>query len=167
MLLLYFFAFSLHAALSPPALAFLRIATSLPLQASVILVQCFIYAALFLLPPCCIPVPALLFYALTRQPVPVFPFLLSLHAFLLVISPASAPLHPPSSILFLLIIESQNGLVWKGPHRPPSPTPCRGQGCPPPAQAAQGSIQAGLEHLQGWGTTASLSDCASASLPSD
>jgi len=31
-----------------------------------------------------------------------------------------------------------------------------GQGCPPPAQAAQGPIQPGLECLQGWGTTAYL-----------
>jgi len=31
------------------------------------------------------------------------------------------------------------------------PTPCHGQGYHPPAQAAQGPIQAGLEHLQGWG----------------
>jgi len=30
--------------------------------------------------------------------------------------------------------------------------PCYGQGCHPPAQAAQGPIQPGLEHLQGWGT---------------
>ena len=29
---------------------------------------------------------------------------------------------------------------------------CLGQGCLPPAQASQGSIQPGLEHLQGWGT---------------
>ena len=36
------------------------------------------------------------------------------------------------------------------------PTLCHGQGCPPPAQAAQGPIQPGLERLQGWGTTASL-----------
>ena len=30
----------------------------------------------------------------------------------------------------------------------------------PPAQAAQGPIQPGLEHLQGWGTTDSLGSCA-------
>ena len=56
------------------------------------------------------------------------------------------------------IIESQNGLGWKGPQSPPSP--CHGQGCPPPAQAAQGPIQPGFEHFQGWGTTASLGSCA-------
>ena len=64
-------------------------------------------------------------------------------------------------------IESQKGLVWKGPESPPSPTPCCGQGCPPPAQAAQGLIQPGLERLQGWGTTASMGSCASASPPSE
>lgn len=41
-------------------------------QASALLVPCFIYTALFLL-PCSTPVPALLFHALTTQPVPVFP----------------------------------------------------------------------------------------------
>ena len=34
----------------------------------------------------------------------------------------------------------------------PIPTLCQGQGCPPPAQVAQGPIQPGLECLQGWGT---------------
>jgi len=29
-------------------------------------------------------------------------------------------------------------------------------GCPPPTQAAQGPVQPGLEHLQGWGTHSSL-----------
>ena len=33
----------------------------------------------------------------------------------------------------------------------PVPTHCYRQDCPPPAQAAQGLIQPGLEHLQGWG----------------
>jgi len=33
----------------------------------------------------------------------------------------------------------------------PVRTPCCGQGYCPPAQAAQGPIQPGLEHLQGWG----------------
>ena len=50
--------------------------------------------------------------------------------------------------------------------QPMLPNPCHEQGCPPPAQAAQGPIQPGLERLQGWGTTASLGSCASASLPS-
>jgi len=36
------------------------------------------------------------------------------------------------------------------------PNLCRGQGYHPPAQAAQGPIQPGLEHFQGWDTTASL-----------
>jgi len=31
----------------------------------------------------------------------------------------------------------------------PAPTPCHRQGCYPPAQAAQGPIQAGLDCLQG------------------
>ena len=30
------------------------------------------------------------------------------------------------------------------------PTPCHGQGCHPPAQAAQGCIQLDLKHLQEW-----------------
>ena len=47
----------------------------------------------------------------------------------------------------------------------PVPAPCHGQGCPPPAQAAQGPIQPGFECLQGWGTTASLGSCASSSPP--
>ena len=33
----------------------------------------------------------------------------------------------------------------------------------PSSSAAQGPIQPGLERLQGWGTTASLGSCASAS----
>jgi len=37
-----------------------------------------------------------------------------------------------------------------------SQSSAKGQGCPPPAQSAQGPIQSGLEHLQGWGATASL-----------
>jgi len=49
----------------------------------------------------------------------------------------------------------------------PVPPPCHGQGCPPPAQAAQHPIQPGLERLQEWGTTASLGSCASTSLPSE
>jgi len=32
------------------------------------------------------------------------------------------------------------------------PTPCHGEVCHPPVQAAQVSIQSGLEYLQGWGT---------------
>ena len=41
--------------------------------------------------------------------------------------------------------------------------PCHGQSCLSLDQAAQGPVQPGLEHLQGWGTTASLGSCASAS----
>ena len=41
-------------------------------------------------------------------------------------------------------MESQNGLGWKGPQMPTHPNPSRGQGCPPPAQAAQGPIPPGL-----------------------
>ena len=48
----------------------------------------------------------------------------------------------------LVNTESQNGSCWKGPRCPHCPNPCRGQCCPPPAQAA---IPAGLKHLQGWG----------------
>jgi len=36
-------------------------------------------------------------------------------------------------------------------------TSCHGQGCPPPAQAAQGPIQPGLECLQTWGIHCPLS----------
>jgi len=32
----------------------------------------------------------------------------------------------------------------------PAPTTCHGQGCSPPDQTAQGPINLGLEHLQGW-----------------
>ena len=49
-------------------------------------------------------------------------------------------------------IGSQKGLGWKGPQSPPSPNPCHAQGCPPPAQSAQGPIQPGLQCPQGWGT---------------
>jgi len=45
------------------------------------------------------------------------------------------------------------------------PTLCWGQGCHPPAEAVQGSIQPGLVHLQRWGTCSSLGSCASASPP--
>jgi len=44
----------------------------------------------------------------------------------------------------------------EGNHSPYSPNPC----------PAQGPIQPGLEYLQGWGTTAFLGSCASASPPS-
>ena len=52
--------------------------------------------------------------------------------------------------------ESQNGPGWKGPQGSLNlQPPCRMQGHQPPrlipAQAAQGPIQPGLEHLQGWG----------------
>jgi len=58
--------------------------------------------------------------------------------------------------------------VWVGRdlNTHPIPIPGHGQGCSPPAQAAQSPIQPGLEHLQRWGTTASLGSCASASPPS-
>jgi len=61
------------------------------------------------------------------------------------------------------VIESQNGLGWKGAQSPRCPNPCCGQGYPPPAPASQGPIQPGLECVQGWGTTASLHSCARAS----
>jgi len=49
-------------------------------------------------------------------------------------------------------------MVWVGRDLKAHPvsTPCHGQGCHPPAQAAQGPIQPGLECLQRWGTTAWL-----------
>ena len=51
------------------------------------------------------------------------------------------------------ITELQNhGMVQVGRDLKAHPTPCHGQGCHPAAQAAQGPIQPGLEHLQGWGT---------------
>ena len=59
------------------------------------------------------------------------------------------------------ITESLCGLGWKRPQSPHRPNPSHGQGCPPPAQAAQSPIQPGLECLQGWGTTASLGSCVS------
>ena len=68
--------------------------------------------------------------------------------------------------LVLRIIESQSALGWKGLQSPSIPTPLPWAVLPPPAQAAQGPIQPGLECLQGWGTTASLGSCASTSLPS-
>ena len=43
---------------------------------------------------------------------------------------------------------------WFGLEETPKPT--HRQGCPPPAQAAQGPIQPGLEHLQGWGKISSV-----------
>ena len=55
-----------------------------------------------------------------------------------------------------LMESSENSLGWRGPQSPSSPNPCHGQDCHPPAQAAQGPIQPGLERLQGWSTTASL-----------
>ena len=57
------------------------------------------------------------------------------------------------------ITESQNGLGWKGPQSPPRPNPCHGQGYLPPAQAAQGPIQPGLEHLQLLWAAVSASHC--------
>ena len=41
--------------------------------------------------------------------------------------------------------ESQDNLGWRRLQTPPSPNPCHGQGCPPPAQAAQGPIQPGFQ----------------------
>jgi len=62
-------------------------------------------------------------------------------------------------ILVWAFNESQNHrlnhrMAWVGKNLKAHavPTHCHGQGCYPPAQAAQGPIQAGLEQLQGWGT---------------
>lgn len=63
----------------------------------------------------------------------------------------------PPSICYIdhRITESQNVLGWKEPQRSPCYSPCCGQGYQPlnqaVDQAAQGLIQSGLEHLQGWG----------------
>jgi len=45
-------------------------------------------------------------------------------------------------------------MAWVGRHPEdlPVPSPCYGQEHFPTAQAAQGPIQPGLEHLQGWGS---------------
>ena len=48
------------------------------------------------------------------------------------------------SVLKVFVVITE-WLGWKGPQSPPSPTPCRRQGCHPPAQAAQGPIQPGLD----------------------
>jgi len=54
-------------------------------------------------------------------------------------------------------------LGWEGLQRPfvrlgrtPKTPPLLWAGCPPPVQAAQGSIQPGLGHLQWWGTHAGV-----------
>jgi len=47
------------------------------------------------------------------------------------------------------------------------PQPLPWVGCPLPAQAAQGPIQPGPEHLQGWGTHTPLGSSAGASPPSE
>ena len=62
--------------------------------------------------------------------------------------------------------QSQNyRMVWAG--RAPIPPLLPWAGLPPSSSAAQGPIQPGLECLHGWGTTASLGSCASASPPSE
>ena len=75
---------------------------------------------------------------------------------------------PPNPFIMRegILIESQNWWLWKGPQSPPRSTPCRGQGCHPAAQAAQGPIQLAL-NLQGWGTHGSLGSCANALPPSE
>ena len=51
-------------------------------------------------------------------------------------------------------IWSYRRTVWVGRDLKahPAPTPCRGQGCHPAAQAAQGPVHPGPEHVQGWGS---------------
>ena len=64
--------------------------------------------------------------------------------------------------------QSHRSTEWfelEGPSKPTQPHPVPWAGLPPTSAAAQGPIQPGLERLQGWGTTASLGSCASASLP--
>lgn len=50
--------------------------------------------------------------------------------------------------------EADNGLGWRDLKAHPSPTPYCRQGCPAPAQAAQGSSQPGFERLRERGITA-------------
>jgi len=50
--------------------------------------------------------------------------------------------------------------------KPTQPRPLPWAGCPLPAQAAQGPIHPGPEHLQGWGTHSSMGSCARVSSPS-
>ena len=40
--------------------------------------------------------------------------------------------------VYPFIVESQNGLCWKGPQSPPSPNPCFGHGHPPPSSGCLG-----------------------------
>ena len=58
-------------------------------------------------------------------------------------------------------------LRLEGTLKPPQSHPVPWAGLPPSSSAAQGPIQPGIEHLQGWGTTASLGSCASASPTSE
>ena len=44
--------------------------------------------------------------------------------------------------------------IESGALKPTQLQPLPWASCPPPAQASQGPIQPGPEHLQGWGTTA-------------
>ena len=65
-----------------------------------------------------------------------------------------------------IIKSKSHGMVWVGRDLKAHPALPPAMGLlPPPAQAAHGPIQPGLEHLQEWGTTASLDSCTSASLP--
>jgi len=52
----------------------------------------------------------------------------------------------------VIFVESQRGLGLEGTLKPIHFNPEPRVGCPPSAQAAQGPIQPGLQHLQGWGT---------------
>ena len=58
-------------------------------------------------------------------------------------------------------------LGLEGTLKPTQSHPVLLAGLPPSSSAAQGPIQPGLERLQGWGTTASLGSCASASSTSE
>ena len=61
---------------------------------------------------------------------------------------------------------ARNSEKWVGLERTSESNLGPWAGCPPPAQAARGPIQPGLEHLQGWGTHTSLGNDARASPPS-
>ena len=77
------------------------------------------------------------------------------------------------NVFFQTLVRSQNHratqwLGWKCPPSPPSPKPCCGLVAPEPDQAAQGSNETGLGHLQGWGIHSFFcTACAIASLHSE
>ena len=74
-----------------------------------------------------------------------------------------------TTMTVILALSAVFFIQWLGLEGTSEPTqshPVPWAGLPPTSSAAQGPIQPGLEHLQGWGTTASLGSCASTSPPS-